>query len=163
MYKPVLDIIPAPMDRLWQYAAWMLLLLLWGISIYYAGSLPERIPIHFNWKGEADGYGSRTLFWLIPFLGTVLFLLMTRVLMIPHQYNYLVQINADNARYQYSLALRLIRYLRLAIMVLFCAIQCSVVGAALSKPGLLTHWIAPGTLGMILIPLILYIYLSVRK
>ncbi len=33
-------------------------------SIY--GSLPEQIPIHFDWKGQPDGWGPKYLLWLLP-------------------------------------------------------------------------------------------------
>jgi len=32
----------------------------------YAPGLPERIPIHWNFAGQVDGYGSRATIWLLP-------------------------------------------------------------------------------------------------
>lgn len=33
-------------------------------SIY--GGLPDRIPIHFDWRGQADGWGPKYLLWFLP-------------------------------------------------------------------------------------------------
>lgn len=40
-------------------------------------NLPEEVPIHWNWKGEIDGYGSKsTLWWLILIMNVLVYLLM---------------------------------------------------------------------------------------
>lgn len=54
-------------------AQWIVLCLLILCPLLYLfftwGSLPDRVPIHFNMKGEADRIGSKTeLLWLIIFL-----------------------------------------------------------------------------------------------
>ncbi|TXF88924.1 DUF1648 domain-containing protein [Neolewinella aurantiaca] len=33
-------------------------------SIY--GGLPEQIPIHFDWRGQPDGWGPKYILWLLP-------------------------------------------------------------------------------------------------
>lgn len=38
--------------------------------------LPEIIPIHFNSAGEADGFGSKYIIWLLPLLGGFMYLLL---------------------------------------------------------------------------------------
>lgn len=30
------------------------------------GDLPERVPIHFDWRGQPDGYGPKAVLWLLP-------------------------------------------------------------------------------------------------
>ena len=37
----------------------------------YAG-LPETIPIHFNAKGVADGFGKKGMIWLLPSLTLIM-------------------------------------------------------------------------------------------
>jgi len=43
------------------------------------GDLPDQIPIHYNLRGEADGWGSKAVLWLLPVMGPLLtMLIMTR-------------------------------------------------------------------------------------
>ena len=41
--------------------------------------LPERIPCHFNLRGEVDAWSGRATIWLLPVLGFVLYGIMTAV------------------------------------------------------------------------------------
>lgn len=43
-------------------------------SIY--GGLPEQIPIHFDWKGNPDGWGPKYLLWFLPTIGIPLVVLV---------------------------------------------------------------------------------------
>lgn len=45
-------------------------------SIY--GGLPTEIPIHFDWRGSPDGWGSKTLLWILPLLGAMLILIINQ-------------------------------------------------------------------------------------
>lgn len=47
-------------------------------SVY--GGLPAQIPIHFNWRGEADGWGPKYILWFLPTLGIPLVLLVSAAL-----------------------------------------------------------------------------------
>ena len=44
------------------------------------GRLPERIPVHWNFKGEVDGYGDRWMIFLMPL---VMLLMMGVVFVLP--------------------------------------------------------------------------------
>lgn len=51
-------------------------LLLFGLLLFSAltyKALPQRIPTHFGLNGNADGYGSKLFYWLMPILGLVFF------------------------------------------------------------------------------------------
>ena len=39
--------------------------------------LPDQIPIHFNAKGEADSFGSKSTIWIIPFMSVFQYGLLT--------------------------------------------------------------------------------------
>lgn len=39
--------------------------------------LPDRVPCHFNLRGEADAWSSRASIWLLPVLGFVLYGVMS--------------------------------------------------------------------------------------
>ena len=52
------------MNKLLKVAIWPIVLapVIYLVAVW--NSLPDRLPVHFNLKGEADRYGSRTEFWL---------------------------------------------------------------------------------------------------
>lgn len=70
------------MKNNWQFWVRILLLLVMGgIGWYFADKLPDRVPMHWNFAGEADGFTNRTwglltvplmsiglllLFWYLP-------------------------------------------------------------------------------------------------
>ncbi|MEO0731407.1 MAG: SdpI family protein [Bacteroidota bacterium] len=36
------------------------------------GGLPAEIPIHFDWRGQPDGWGPKIVLWVLPFTGLFL-------------------------------------------------------------------------------------------
>ena len=38
------------------------------VAGFHYGSLPEKIPIHFNVRGEADSHGAKSTLWIVPVL-----------------------------------------------------------------------------------------------
>ncbi|KZN98602.1 DUF1648 domain-containing protein [Pseudobacillus badius] len=49
--------------------------------------LPGQVPIHFNAKGEADGWGGKGMVWFLPFIAFLLWGVMTALERMPHLYN----------------------------------------------------------------------------
>jgi len=49
---------------------------MFAIPAFYYTSLPEEIPIHFNFKGEADSFGAKSTIWAICGIGLILLLLV---------------------------------------------------------------------------------------
>ncbi|MHC5596804.1 MAG: DUF1648 domain-containing protein [Nostoc sp.] len=42
---------------------------LFGIAIYAWSTLPDTIPVHFGFDGQANGWGSKKVLWLLPIIG----------------------------------------------------------------------------------------------
>ncbi|MFC7442359.1 SdpI family protein [Laceyella putida] len=57
--------------------AWIIAIMTLGIFLYVYGNLPERVPIHWNIKGEIDNYGSKNMLWLLGILPLAMILLLT--------------------------------------------------------------------------------------
>lgn len=45
--------------------------------------LPARIPIHFGFRGEPDGWGKRGMIWLLPIISVVMVAFVAAVPLIP--------------------------------------------------------------------------------
>jgi len=77
--RPRIHIPLQSFDYLLEILAALGLLALLGLSTYYYGQLPEQVPSHFGPDGLPDKYGSKNSLWLLPILGSVIFVLMTFV------------------------------------------------------------------------------------
>ncbi len=105
---------------------WLIFLLI-GASLlagsYLYPSLPDRVPSHWNIRGEVDGYSSR--FWgafAMPIMAFgIYFLMVLAPLIDPRRENYV----------KFSGPYRLIR---LALATFFVAIHAIVLAAALGRP-----------------------------
>lgn len=81
--------------------------------------LPDIIPTHFNDSGKADNYGNKSGIFILPVLATILYLGLTQLSRHPRIFNYPLRITVDNARQQYTIATRMIRFLKLSVLVIF--------------------------------------------
>jgi uncharacterized membrane protein len=153
----------APIDWLLEAMAILGLMILLGFVIYQYPRLPGTIPSHFNWAGLPDEYSSKSSFWLLPGIGVFIYILLSLIVLIPHQFNYSVRITPANALKQYAMAIRLIRYLKGAIIWLFFYISYATIRVVTKEDSGLGLWFLPVVLGGILIPVIIYLILAFRN
>jgi uncharacterized membrane protein len=144
-------------DKLMEIFGWLLVVLIWVIPLINYAVLPDTIPIHFDAAGKVDNFGSKLTIYLVPLIGTLLFVMMTIVNRFPHIFNYAVEITQENALRQYTNATKLIRYLKLALLVIFTLITVFTIRAAKGESAGLGIWFLPLTLAIVLIPTIYFI------
>lgn len=53
----------------------IMLILGWWVALGSYPRLPETIPVHFGFKGQADGWGGRWMIFLLPVIATLIFTL----------------------------------------------------------------------------------------
>ncbi|PEA54193.1 hypothetical protein CON64_13835 [Bacillus pseudomycoides] len=62
------------------------------VMLIYIGfiwsSLPNRIPTHFGWNGEADGFGGKGNIFIHPIVGLGFYILFHVLSRFPHLFNY---------------------------------------------------------------------------
>ena len=117
--RPKIYIPLRPLDYALESLAAISLLLLLGLAFFSYGQLPEQIPTHYNINGNPDGLGSKTALWVLPMVGFGLYIIMTLINRRPEGFNYLVKITPENAAVQYSMATRVIRFMKAFVMLLF--------------------------------------------
>lgn len=93
-------------------------------------SLPEKIPSHFDFSGAVDGFGSKNTIWILPFVGLMVFAMLTVATRYPHHFNYPMTITTENALTQYTRAVKFIRILKVFILCAFVYITWSVIEVA---------------------------------
>jgi uncharacterized membrane protein len=99
--RPVLKIKKTPLEIALNIAS---LLLFIGSVLYLLmkwPSLPNRVPMHYNFFGEVDKWGSKGMIFLHPIIGAVLWISLTIFEKFPHVYNY-IGLTEENIEQQYK-------------------------------------------------------------
>ena len=84
--------------------------------------LPARIPIHFNAKGEIDGWGGRFTLLVMPIIGLVMDGTLALAGRFPKSWNTGVRITLYNRVRVYRLVRDMLAELRLALALSFAVI-----------------------------------------
>lgn len=160
--RPKLKIMLTTADMIFEFVGWILIVLVWGLTIKNYSYLPDTIPTHYNAVGQADGFGGKVNIFLVPLVATVLFIGLTIINKFPHVFNYPTSITKDNALKQYTSATRLVRYLKCILVFIFGLITYQTIRHADGQTYGLGSWFLPMILGLIFIPLIYFIFRSVK-
>ncbi len=155
--RPVLKIEWTTTDKVLEILAFLLLIGMWTLVIVVFSSLPETIPTHYNLAGKADGFGNKSTIFFLPILSTVLYIGMTILNNYPHIFNYPTTVTNQSAKQQYTIATRLIRFLKLIVVLTFSVIVFNTSGLAENWMTGLGSWFLPVFLGFIYVPLIVAI------
>ncbi len=161
--RPKITLIPTNADKLVELLGWLILLALWTLTINHYSALPDTIPTHFNAAGEADGFGSKVSIIALPVIASVLFIGLTLLNRYPHSFNYPTAITQDNALRQYTLATRMLRYLKLVLLLVFGGIEFMTIQNATGKAAGLGVWFLPLTLVLVFLPLIYFVVNSFKS
>ena len=161
--RPKIKLIPNSADKLVELLGWIMLLAIWGWTFTHYSTLPDTIPTHFNATGEADGFGSKASIIGLPVIATLLFIGLTVLNRYPHSFNYPSPVTQNNALRLYTLATRMLRYLKLVLLVVFGGIEFMTIQNATGKAAGLGVWFLPLTLVLIFFPLIYFVIKSIQK
>lgn len=98
------------------------------------GSLPDRIPTHFNAAGEIDGWGSKLSIFTIPILGVLIYILTTGISFFPSSWNFSTsKMTPKNEVPLYQCMKTFLIVTKVEIVTMFCYITLSIVrGVAIS-------------------------------
>lgn len=161
--RPVIKLEWTFVDRLLEITGGVAIMVLWILVIVKYPGLPDTIPTHFNALGQVDGYGGKVTLLILPIIVTVIFIGLTILNRFPHVFNFPVSITQDNALKQYTNATRFIRYLKLVIVLIFGIMAFNMIQNAEGKANGMGIWVLPLMLGLIFIPLIIYISWSFKN
>ncbi len=120
-------------DKTIEVIGFIGLLLLIGIPIIYYGKLPENIPTHFDLNGQADGFGSRGMIWILPAIGVLTYIGLFFLNKYPHVFNYPQKVTPENAERLYRIATKMTRILNTLIVCFSAYITYSIIQTALGN------------------------------
>ena len=150
-------------DKIIEVTSYLALVAFWVMTIFAFTTLPESIPTHYNGMGEVDGYGPKATIFFLPVLGTVLFAFLTYIVKKPETFNYTVGITEENALAQYTNATKLLRFMKLALLILFIVIDYKTIATSNGASDGLGKWFLPFTIALIFVPVVFSVYRSFRK
>lgn len=160
--QPKLDIPLKSIDIILEVGSLMLLGIFWYFVIDNYNALPEKIPSHFNIRGEVDGYGSKSSLFILPTIASMLFIGLAVLSRFPHSFNYPVKISNTNAMYQYSISLRLLRVLKFVILMVFLVISWMTIRTTGATGATHSQWLLPLVLVLIFLPIFIYLVLAYK-
>lgn len=114
-------------ERILDVVALILPLAGLALALVRYPELPDQIPVHFNGKGVADGYGSRATIFLLPAISMVMSAGLMLLARFPHQFNYMTTITPENASFEYKKARIMVRLLNAECAFLFFTAVLSVI------------------------------------
>ena len=99
-------------------------------SIVSLPTLPSEVPIHFNFAGEADGWGSKYVLLVLPLIGIVTVLALEALEKRPHFHNYPHYMNEANVRQFYAVSVRTSNLIKNGTLLIFGLLQIEIVQSA---------------------------------
>ena len=160
--RPKIKLKLSTADKIIESLGYLSIIALWSLTIMSYKNLPEIIPTHFNESGQADEFGDKRTILTLPAVATILFAGMTILNKFPHILNYLTKITEETALFHYTNAARMIRYLKLITVIIFGIIVFKTIQNAHGHAEGLGIWFLPIVLGLIIIPLIYFIFRSLK-
>jgi uncharacterized membrane protein len=92
------------------------------VFISYYKAIPDIIPIHKNFNGEVDNYGSKNLTWITFLINAFILGGIGYLINKPRILNYPVEITEDNRNLIYNRMQTFLSYLAVLVSILFAAI-----------------------------------------
>lgn len=121
-----------------------LLLLFFVIQLFTVwGTLPQKIPSHFNAAGAVDGWDGKGSLLFLPILGAVFYVSLTVLERFPKIYNFPFNITEENAGCEYQIAREMLVFMKAEILIVFAYIQWAMVEAAKGGNSGLGLWFLP--------------------
>ena len=129
-YRPKLDLPKTRMQKVANIVGYGIFIAGIIYSIINLATLPQQVPIHFNIAGEADGWGSKYILLLLPFIGIVTTLALEAVEKRPHIHNYSSRMNENNVYQFYAISIRSLNLVKNGTLLIFGLLQIEMVQTA---------------------------------
>lgn len=134
MEKPNLRIQNSAIDVFIEILCALAIMSIGYVVLIKMDSLPNQLPIHYDFSGKPDKYSSKSAFWILPMIAVFLYILLTIVTKFPHLFNYPYEITKGNAERQYKNSILMVRLIKTIIVFQFLYIITirTVAGSTLS-------------------------------
>jgi uncharacterized membrane protein len=131
--RPKIDVGRNSLDNTLEVLSALGIIFLFYLVWHAWAVLPDRIPTHYNFSGQPDGWGGKGTLLILPIITLILFATFAILQRFPRFYNYPVPITESNAKRQYILARYLLGWLNFEIVWFFAYIEWRTVQVALGQ------------------------------
>ena len=121
-----------------------------------------KVPIHFNFAGEADGWGSKYVLLVLPLIGIVTVLALEAVEKRPHIHNYPHYVNETNVRQFYAVSVRTSNLIKNGTLLIFSLLQIEIVQSAKEAQFIFGSTLVGIILVALFVPIGWHIYSSIQ-
>ena len=160
--RPRIKLIPTQTDKFLDRLAIAGLIFLWVYTLTSYFYLPAIIPNHRNSQGQISDYMSKETIIIVPCILTTLAIGITILNHYPHIFNYPQKLTKDSAEQQYSLATTMMRYLKLAVVILAIAITVETATDAQKERSGVGMWDIPLIIILMGLPTAIYLIQSYK-
>lgn len=106
-----------------EIVAVTLLVILWGVTIWAYFNLPQSIPVHFNFKGNADRFGSKGNLFTLAIIATIIYVGLTLLPRNLKQFNFPNTKTKENTAAQIAMAGNVFMYLKIIVLFIFLVLN----------------------------------------
>lgn len=106
-------------DRVVEGVTVSVLLAITVVFLFRYPSVDDKVAMHYDVMGNIDRMGDKSGVFFFFGILILVYAGMTFVQRFPHSFNYLVEITEENAKRQYTTAVKMIRWLKLMMVILF--------------------------------------------
>ena len=129
------------------------------VLLFSYGGLPTRIPTHFDGSGQPDDYSNKAMLLVIMGITLAMAYGMWYLTKIPHKFNYMHRVTAENAEATYYNGRLLIRALNAGIVWVFVYIIWRTIEIVKGNAEGLGQWFLPAVL---IVTIAIPIYMTFR-
>lgn len=104
--------------------------LLAGIIVYLLwnwASIPQEVPLHYDWAGNVDRWGSKMELLILPIISWILYLFVTFIEQIPQIWNTGVTVTEENQVHVYRTLKYMIKSTKLIVVVDFTFLNVNTI------------------------------------
>ena len=120
--------------------------------------IPDQIPTHYNFAGEADGYGGKGSLIFMMVLAWFMFVLITVLMRFPNTWNMPVKVTAENKARLYSITRSMLEIVKMLATLLFAVM---LINAAIATP--MPRFILIALIAAMLLSIIMGIFMMYKN
>ncbi len=139
-----------------------ILLFILVLASMYWQNMPDRIPTHFDFFGQPNGWGGKSSFLIFPVMSLILFAMLTFFSFAPEFGNFPWEITDENAERQYHLIRVLLGWLKAEAMVILLYFEWITIRVSLGKAAWTSGLFMPAMLGVITCTILAYLVMGWR-
>lgn len=123
MRKEIIYLIMTIVGALLLLGSTILMIVMWP-------QVPDRVPTHFNFAGEADAYGGKGALIGLCVLAWVMFIGLTILMKFPNTWNIPVKVTAENRARLYGITKGMLEVTKFLVVLLMVVLLVGITIAA---------------------------------